>query len=649
MNNTGNSFLKLIKKRTAILGFFITMLIVILVAIIAFIISNNNKHDILVNVLGRQQMLTQMISKDANRKLIILKALEDEPLLLTKENSNDRISFINESLEKSINEYESILASVKKGRLQYNDKNLYLKNSSNDTYFTSSIDKIESINFIESVKTIINNNELNIQTDEAIFFINNNDEELLLNWNKMLQNLIDFQRQVANKYFIVVIIIFLVFVIMVYTSFSQLNKYLIEPLNELYKGIKNFGILKMDERNSFSTKTELTPVIDEINSMFNKLNKLIELISNLNKDVSFDGILNYIYSSFSEFIPYSHIGIALLADNGKTLEASYGISDPALEDLPKKLAGIKADISKTSLENIIINGTPRVINDLETYTKNKDAKYNKILIQHGIKSSITLPLKINQKPVGIIFFSSIYKNTYKKEHIAFLEILSDSISISLNKNIFIDELLYSTLLALAKMAESRDEDTGNHLDRMKIYSAKIAEYLLEDHIYNDVITVSFIKDIERFSPMHDIGKVGIRDGILLKSGQLTDEEFKEMKKHANYGAEVLRIAEGNIAKQSHSMFKMGIEIAESHHEKWNGTGYPSKKAGKDIPLSARIVAVADVLDALTSKRPYKKAFPFEESFNLIIEGKGNHFDPNIINTLIKHKEDIYNLYMSFRN
>jgi len=158
---------------------------------------------------------------------------------------------------------------------------------------------------------------------------------------------------------------------MIYVSFSQLNKYLIEPLNELYIGIKSFNILKASN-SSFSTKKELTPVINEINTMFSKLNKLIELISNLNKGVSFDGILNYIYSSFSEFIPYSHIGIALLKDDGKILEASYGISDSALDELPKKLAGIKAEVSTTSLGNIIENGTPRVINDLENNTKNKD-------------------------------------------------------------------------------------------------------------------------------------------------------------------------------------------------------------------------------------------------------------------------------------
>lgn len=649
MNNIGDNFLKLVKKRIAILRFFISLLIAFLILIIAFIIYNNNKNNILINVLGRQQMLTQMISKNANRKLIVLNALEDGFLFESKESLNDKVYLISNSLESSKNEYEANLTSIKSGILHYGGKTLNLKNSFNNEYFINSIDKIELINFSRSVEVIINNNEKNIQTDEAILYINTNNEQLLLNWNQMLLDLIDYQKRIANLYMVISIVIFLTFVIMVFISFSQLNKYLIEPLSELYKGIKNFGLIKMNEHKSFTTKNELTPVIDEINSMFDKLNRVIELIGNLNKDVSFEGILNYIYLSFSEFIPYSHIGIALLKDEGKILEASYGISDPSLADLPKKLVGIKSEISKTSLENIVKNGTPRVINDLDEYSKNNDAEYNKILKQFGIKSSITLPLKISQKPVGIIFFSSVYKNVYKQEHIAFLETLSDSISISLNKNIFIDELLYSTLLALAKMAEARDEDTGDHLDRMKAYSAKIAGFLLEDHIYEDVISVNFIKNIERFSPMHDIGKVGIRDGILLKPGQLTDEEFEEMKKHTIYGAEVLRTAEGNIAKQSQSMFEMGIEIAEGHHEKWNGTGYPYKKSGNEIPLSARIVAVADVLDALTSVRPYKKAFPFEESFKLIVEGKGNHFDPNIIDSLIKHKNDIYNLYISFKN
>lgn len=649
MNNTGNNFLKIIKKRIWILKIFIVVLISFLIIIIALIINNNNRHEILINVLNRQQMLTQMISKDANRKIVILKAISDGIFLESREVLNDKIYSLNHSIDTSKNEYERNLYSLKMGLLKYQDKTLYLKHSIKNKYFDSSVGEIESIDFSLPVDFIIKNDIASIQTEKAILTINTNNEKLLIKWNQITKELIDYQKQDAVKYFIVAVIIFIIFSIMLFISFFEFNKYIIEPLNELYNGIKNFGIINRDVTTSFSTKKELKPVINDINSMFNKLNKLIELIGNLNKDVSFDGILNYIYLSFSEFIPYSHIGIALLKDDGKILEASYGISDKALCNLPKKLVGIKEIVSKTSLEDIIKNKKPRVIDDLESYTKNSNAEYNKILIEAGIKSSISLPLKINQKPVGVIFFSSIYKNIYKQEHIAFLETLSDSIAISLNKNIFIDEMLYSTLLALAKMAESRDEDTGDHLDRMKIYSAKITEFLLEDHVYDDLISVSFLKDIERFSPMHDIGKVGIRDGILLKPGQLTDDEFEQMKKHTIYGADVLRTAEGNIVKQSQSMFEMGIEIAEGHHEKWNGTGYPYKKMGNEIPLSARIVAVADVFDALTSKRPYKNAFPFEESFKLIVEGKNNHFDPNIINSLINHKNDIYKLYMSFKN
>lgn len=421
-------------------------------------------------------------------------------------------------------------------------------------------------------------------------------------------------------------------------------KHLTEPINNL---LNKIGVTKLSKSNSDIAETELKPVIDEINSGFNKLEKLVELIENINNNLSFEGILNYIYSTFSEFIPYSHIGIALLKDNGKVLEASFGVSDPALDNLPKKLVGLSAEVSKTSLERIVTDGTPRIINDLESFTNNKKADYNIILLEAGIKSSITLPLKVNNKPIGIIFFSNINKDIYKEEHIEFLKILANSISISLNKNIFIDEMLYSTLLALTKMAEARDEDTADHIDRMSAYSVKITEALVNDNLYCDQMTVSFMRDIERFSPMHDIGKVGVKDGILLKPGKLTEDEYEEMKKHVAYGVEVLKTAESNIAKQSYSMFKMGIEIVEGHHEWWDGSGYPYKKSGYEIPLSARIVAVADVFDALTSKRPYKKAYGFEESFNYILEGSGNHFDPAIINSFNKHKEEIYELYNIF--
>jgi len=378
-----------------------------------------------------------------------------------------------------------------------------------------------------------------------------------------------------------------------------------------------------------------------------KFKKFTTLINSINEDSSFEGVLNHMYHSFQEYIPYSHIGIALLKDDGKTIEASFGYSDSKI-NLAKKLIGINANLIETSLARIIKTGEPRVINDLPVYIKKPKTIYNKIILEAGINSSITFPLKLYNKPVGIIFFSSVYKNIYNKHHISFLKILSNSMAISLYKNLYIDELLYTQVLTLAKLAEARDEDTGMHLERMKKYSLTIAELLYKDNIFPE-LSIKLIKDIEKFSPLHDIGKVGIRDSILLKPGKLTESEFKEMQTHVEYGAKVLIAAEQNMCKFNKSIFKVGIDIVLGHHEKWDGTGYPNQKKGDDIPLSARIVAVADVFDALTSKRPYKKAFSFEYAFEVIIQGKAKHFDPRIVNCLIKHKEEIYHMFNKFHN
>ena len=378
-----------------------------------------------------------------------------------------------------------------------------------------------------------------------------------------------------------------------------------------------------------------------------KINKLVYLIKNINQSYSFNETLEYIYMAFSSFIPYSHIGIGLVKDDGENIEASYGIGDGSLAGLSENLLGLIVKIDDTNLKEAIVTGKALIINDFEKHVKNKPIKdYNKIIIKAGIKSSIAFPIITNTKAVGVIFFSSKNKNVYTHNHENFLETLASSISLSFEKCILMDDLIYRNIMSLVKLAELRDGNTGDHLDRMKIYSREIAKLLSEDSIYKEEISSEYIKDIEKFSPIHDIGKVGINDGILLKPGKLTCSEFEEMKKHTIYGAEVVRSSENNSLGDRKSLFKMGIEIIESHHEKWDGTGYPFSKKGTEIPLSARIVAVADVFDALASKRPYKEAFSFEESFNIILEGKGKHFDPEIVRVFEKNKDIIYEIYSS---
>ena len=190
-----------------------------------------------------------------------------------------------------------------------------------------------------------------------------------------------------------------------------------------------------------------------------------------------------------------------------------------------------------------------------------------------------------------------------------------------------------TILGLAKLAEYRDEDTGFHLERIREYSRCLAAYLIDYPEYRHYITHEYIDDLYQSSILHDIGKVWVKDIVLLKTGRLSEEEFKHMKQHTTKGGDIIRDIERQVGTPAY--LELGRKIAYSHHEKWDGSGYPEGLRGKDIPLSARIVAVADVYDALTSKRPYKKAFSHEKAVSIISEGRGSHFDPELTDTFLE--------------
>jgi putative two-component system response regulator len=185
-----------------------------------------------------------------------------------------------------------------------------------------------------------------------------------------------------------------------------------------------------------------------------------------------------------------------------------------------------------------------------------------------------------------------------------------------------------TCLALAQLAESRDPETGEHLYRMQAFSQVIAEELSLAGPYANEIDPHFLEDLWRSTPLHDIGKVGIPDEVLLKPGKLTAAEFELMKKHTTIGADALDIA--SRQNDFGSFLTMAVEIARHHHEWFDGTGYPGGLSGSDIPLTARIVAVADVFDALTSKRVYKDAMPAHEALDIIRSESGTHFDPAVV-------------------
>lgn len=192
----------------------------------------------------------------------------------------------------------------------------------------------------------------------------------------------------------------------------------------------------------------------------------------------------------------------------------------------------------------------------------------------------------------------------------------------------ISDAQIATIIALATLAESRDDATGGHIKRTQDFCMAIAEQLRKNSEYSTQIDNGFVNNLYFAAPLHDIGKVGISDKILLKPGKFSEEEFEIMKTHVLIGVKTLETIRERYP--DNQFLSMGLAITKYHHEKWNGQGYPEGLKERQIPLSARIMALADVYDALRSKRPYKEAFSHEISCNIIYECAGSHFDPVIV-------------------
>ena len=195
-----------------------------------------------------------------------------------------------------------------------------------------------------------------------------------------------------------------------------------------------------------------------------------------------------------------------------------------------------------------------------------------------------------------------------------------------------------TILAMASMAETRDNETGNHIRRTQFYVRALAQKLKSHPRFSAFLTERTINMLFKSAPLHDIGKVGIPDHILLKPGRFTPEEFEVMKAHTTLGRDAIINAEQRLGI-SVDFLTYAKEIAYSHQEKWDGSGYPEALAGDAIPISARIMAVADVYDALISRRPYKNPFPHDKAVQMIIDGRGTHFDPDMVDAFVELQDE----------
>ena len=204
----------------------------------------------------------------------------------------------------------------------------------------------------------------------------------------------------------------------------------------------------------------------------------------------------------------------------------------------------------------------------------------------------------------------------------------------------IEKLQTGMINIMADLVESRDQSTGMHIKNTASYVELIVDKMMEEGIYADEISEKFKKDIVASAPLHDIGKIVISDVILNKPGKLTDEEFEKMKTHSTAGKEIINSVINTVEEADSGYLLQAEDMAHYHHEKWNGQGYPDGLVGADIPLAARIMAVADVFDALVSKRSYKDGMPFEKAMAIIKEGAGSHFDPMIVKAFVDSADEV---------
>ncbi|MFM9914061.1 MAG: HD domain-containing phosphohydrolase [Methylophilaceae bacterium] len=408
---------------------------------------------------------------------------------------------------------------------------------------------------------------------------------------------------------------------------------LITPLKQTIKGFARVAQGDFGHQVAMQSGNEIGQMTEAFNLLTQRINGIFKLTDRINQGHKLDDMLRFVHDEFQGFVPLNWVGVFYpTPDGGRlTLERHYsGVSNQ-----------IKNGASFDATQGVMATlGTASVALTLET--KNAPQSLENALLQLSLRSAVYMPILSGKQQAVMVFAST--EVAYRPEHVEFLTNIAATISHVLEKTVVMENLVVAAVEGLAKLAESRDPETGDHLVRMALYSALVAEELGKEGVYMTQITPAYVRDVFNFAPMHDIGKVGIADSVLLKPARLDPVERKEMERHPVIGGEVLRKSEAQVQALGHTVFQVGIEIAECHHEKFDGSGYPAGLKGQEIPLSARIIAAADVFDALTSKRPYKEAWTVESALEAMQKDAGKHFDPEVINAMMRALPRMMEIY-----
>ena len=365
-----------------------------------------------------------------------------------------------------------------------------------------------------------------------------------------------------------------------------------------------------------------------------------DALDQLNQLIPLQDKLYATHRSVAELFPFIvRIAIALYdPDTGelKTYLHSSGKDNP----LPHYSARLD---EAPSLRHILDTGAPRVINNMVTFEGSRK-EHSRRLGRYGYAASYTMPMFNNGVFFGFIFFNADQTDVFDEAALRQLDTYGHLISLMVINEVASIRVLNAAVKTTGTFTHLRDPETGSHLDRMSRYSRLIAETIADRYDLDD----AYIEHIFMFSPLHDIGKIGIPDEILLKPDSLDAHEAEVMHGHAALGKRMVDQILSNFGLENIEHVDMLRNIAEHHHEAVNGAGYPSRLAGDEIPLEARIVAVADVFDALTSARPYKSAWSNAQAIAELEKLAGEKLDRDCVDALVQNLDRVEKIQQRFR-
>lgn len=411
------------------------------------------------------------------------------------------------------------------------------------------------------------------------------------------------------------------------------QEYVVKPfeVSELLARIQSAHRLREAQLQLHKLNGKLSQTVEH---RTRRLRVLYNFTRDLNEAATQDAILDLVVDTVKKVTGCKRVSILLKNNDGQSLACAKAIGIP--ED-------VASTISVGSGEGI----AGKVFESGRTYIAStvSDACDER---RYNSDSFISTPLiaaslMTQQERLGVLSITDKGdQNPFTPDEIECIRSIADSGAIALNNQIHYERLQRSVnalLLTVGQLAEYRDNETSNHLNRVSQYARILAIEMQHTPEFEGIVTDEFVDHLHRAAPMHDIGKVGVPDVILCKPDKLTEEEFAQMKEHCRIGRDVLQSAIAQTGPVP--ILQMCLDIAYCHHERYNGSGYPRGISGTDIPLAARVIALVDAYDAITSRRRYKPAIPHDRAVTIIREERGKHFDPAIVDQFL-HCEAEFN-------